>query len=312
MSEHQDVTGAPEPGRPRHRAEPAFVDGHVHFWDPGRLEYRWLAGDPVLGRPFLPADLAAAGPAPEGIVFVQADCAAEQSLAEVHWVQQLRREGAPVLGIVAQAALERGPGCAGQLARLADEPLVIGVRRLIQDEPAGFATAPDFVAGVRMLADHRLTMDLCIRQHQLGEVTELVEQVPEVSFVLDHLGKPAVDGGGPAGSLRSWADRLGRLGARPNVSCKLSGLTTEAGPAHRTPEHLRPYLRAAIEAFGPQRCMFGSDWPVMTLATGYGPWLELVTDAISDLSPGEREQVLRGTARAVYGGNRPDRWEGPC
>ena len=277
-------------------SEQAFVDAHVHFWDPGVFDYPWLATVPALDRPFLPSDL------PQdldrqGIVFVQADCLPEQSVAEASWVDGLREAGAPVVGAVAHAPLEAGTGAAMVLRRLALQPLVVGVRRLLQDEAVGFAVLPGFVAGVGLLAGPGIVMDLCIRRHQLAEVTELVRRCPQVEFVLDHLGKPEIS----PGSLRPWTADLNRLSALPNVRCKLSGLATEADPDHRTPADLMPFLRNAIDAFGPRRCMFGSDWPVLTTAMPYGRWLDLVREAVADLTADEQDLVLRRTASIAYG-----------
>jgi L-fuconolactonase len=274
----------------------AFVDAHVHFWDPGVFDYPWLATVPDLDRPFGPADLPP-DPDRQGIVFVQADCLPAQSVTEVTWVDGLREAGAPVVGVVAHAPLEAGTGSATVLRQLALQPLVVGVRRLLQDEGAGFAVRPDFVSGVGLLAGPAMVMDLCIRRHQLTEVTELVRRCPQVQFVLDHLGKPEIS----PQALGPWTADLNRLAALPNVRCKLSGLATEADPDHRTPADLLPFLRSAIDAFGPRRCMFGSDWPVLTLAMPYGRWLDLVREAVADLTADEQDHVLRGTAVATYG-----------
>jgi L-fuconolactonase len=191
------------------------LDSHVHFWDPHRLRYPWLAGEPALNRAFLPVDLAAARRSDGGVLVVEADRASDEAVAEVDWLTGLARAGAPIRGVVAHVPLERGHACRALLADLAARPLVIGVRRLLQDQPTGFALAPDFVAGVRLLAEHRFVLDLCVRDHQLVEVAELARRCPEVTFVLDHLGKPAV-GRRP---LQDWArdvQRPRRRHARPS------------------------------------------------------------------------------------------------
>jgi L-fuconolactonase len=273
------------------------VDAHVHFWDPRRLDYPWLAAVPDLNRPFLPADLVHDGASPQGIIFVQADCVPHHALAEVDWVHRLRDGGTPIVGIVAHAPLERGTGCADLLGHLAGLPLVTGVRRLLQDESPGFATLPGFMAGAELLGELEMPLDLCVRRHQLAEATELVRRLPSVRFVLDHLAKPTIS----PPSFRSWAKSLSTLAELPNVRCKLSGLATEAEPGRRTSADLLPFLRHAIDAFGPARCMYGSDWPVSTTAIGYGQWLDLVRDAVSDLTADERDLVLRRTALTAYG-----------
>jgi L-fuconolactonase len=198
---------------------------------------------------------------------------------------------------VAQAPLDKGQGCRPELDHLVRAaPLVSGVRRLLQDEPPGFVTDPSLVAGVRLLAERGLTMDLCVRQHQLDEVVELVDRCPDVLFVLDHLGKPRVtDEDRPI-----WAASISRLAAHPNVRCKLSGIFSEAPPDRRRMSALRPWLEHALEAFGPRRCMFGSDWPVLTAVAGYDEWCDAVLDLLAVLPEDDRTAVLSGTATATY------------
>ena len=275
----------------------------MHFWDRRRFDYAWLAGaGPALERDFRPDDLAPelaplVESGPVSLVFVQADCRSNQGAAEAAWVHGLAAAGAPVLAVVAHASLERGDDCAAELDELVREaPLVSGVRRLLQDEPPGFVTDASLAAGVRLLASRGLTMDLCVRQHQLDQVAELVEGCPDVLFVLDHLGKPRI----ADEELGAWATDISRIAALPNVRCKLSGLLSEAPPERRTSTALRPWLDHALGAFGPERCMFGSDWPVLTGAGGYDQWHEIVLGAISGLTEAERNRVLSGTAAATY------------
>jgi predicted TIM-barrel fold metal-dependent hydrolase len=274
------------------------VDSHVHFWDRSLFDYAWLAGEPVLGRDFLPADLVSEPdrPALAGVVAVQADCLDTQSAAEAGWFEHLADEGAPVLGIVAHAPLERGAGVAEELRRRGASPLVVGVRRLLQGEPDGYSLASDFVDGVRLLASHGLVMDLCVRHHQLREMAQLVERCPHVVFVLDHLGKPTLD----RAAFSAWADDLADLAALPNVSCKLSGLSTEDGGRGLAPPGFQPWLEHALEVFGPRRCLFGSDWPVVTAGMGYASWYQTVLESLDGLTAEDRSSVLSGNAHALY------------
>ncbi|MFI7542127.1 amidohydrolase family protein [Actinoplanes sp. NPDC049599] len=274
----------------------ALVDAHLHLWDPRRFRYPWLAGLPALDRPFGPAELDTGGHRLTGAVFVEAGRAPAQAVDEIRWVERFAA-GLPALrGAVAHADLERGGEVAADLRRLAAIPLVRGVRRNVQDEPPGFATGPGHLDGVRLLAGHGFTADLCVRHAQLPEITELVARVPQVTFVLDHLGKPPVRDGG----LDPWREHLRRLAGHPNVVCKLSGLTTEAGPGRGEPADLLPYLRHALAEFGPDRCLFGGDWPVATLTSRYDHWVAVVLEALAGHPPAHREQVLAGTATRVY------------
>jgi len=278
-----------------------IVDAHVHLWDRARFDYAWLADEETqLQRSFGPRDLAAelggAGVPDAEVVFVQADCDPSQSIAEAMWVQGLADSGFPAKAIVAAAPLEFGDDAEPHLEALGEVALVTGVRRLTQDEADGFMGEPGFVDGVRLLARHGFTMDLCIRSHQLAEATELVAACPEVTFVLDHLGKPAID---PV-SFGGWAADLGRLAQLPNVRCKLSGLATEASGPLNSPDAVAPWLEHGISVFGSDRCMFGSDWPVLTTVAGYAWWLAAVGWAVGQLEGREAERVWVGTAGETY------------
>lgn len=281
---------------------PRIIDSHLHFWDRERFRYPWLEDEKeLLSSTHLPGDLVDSGWAADSIVAVQADCLRQHGLGEAKWFSELAADGAPIDAIVAFAPLESSLQLAAHLAALAELPRVRGVRRLLQDASPGTATTPEFIAGVRSLADYRFTMDLCIRHLQLPEVTVLVEQCPDVSFVLDHLGKPSIR----PNYFATWADDLARLAALPNVAVKLSGLLTEAAPERRNAAALRPWLDHALQVFGPARCMFGSDWPVLNAAGSFAAWVEVVADALSSYSGGEAEAVWSGTARATYVAREP-------
>lgn len=273
------------------------VDSHVHFWDRSRLEYRWLAEEQShLAMDHLPAHLRAAGADVDGLVFIQADCRDDQGFDEASWVHDLAEQGVPVVAVVAYAPLETD-AAVRRLEELTTLPLVRGIRRLLQDEKAGFAVDPRFVDGVRQLAAHDFTFDLCIREHQLRECLELTARVPEVTFILDHLGKPNVSDG----DFGEWSVLINELASRPNVLCKLSGLPNEAQPQDRTMAALRPWIEHAITAFGADRCMYGSDWPVLTLAATYIDWLEVVSTIASELTEHDRDLIMAGTALGTYG-----------
>lgn len=275
-----------------------IIDSHVHFWDPELLDYPWLEDVPPINRSFLPADYSQAiGDYPvTGQVFVQACGNPNQAMAEVEWVSTLAKNGANIKGIVAFAPLEFGKRSAGTLEGLSRFPLVKGIRRLIQSEPLGFSTQPDFVRGVQMLADFNFGFDICIKHHQLADVLGLVEQCPDVRFVLDHIGKPDI----AAGLLEPWREQISQLAAFKNVTCKLSGLVTEADIEAWQPADLVPYINHIFETFGPSRTMFGSDWPVCTLATTYQNWLALVHEAAGQYTPEEQHQIFYQNAVDFY------------
>ena len=279
----------------------AVVDAHVHLYDPTVLPYGWMRGDPVLDRPHGLAELdrAAGAVAIEKLVFVEVAVDPGHHLAEARRIQALADRDPRIGAIVAHAPVERGAAVEADLDALQALPALRGIRRLIQDEPdPAFCLAPDFVEGVRRVGARGLVFELCLRagRGQLRPATELVRRCPETRFVLDHLGKPPV----AAGGFDPWRAELAELARCPNVLCKLSGLITEADPARWSREELRPYLEHALECFGPERVMYGSDWPVSARTHLYTTWVAILDEVLAGLDPAARERVWRGTARAVY------------
>ena len=278
---------------------PAFIDAHLHLWDPARLSYPWLREVPALHRAFSLEDYRAACGAVEvgRMVFVQCDCVPEQALAEARWVAELARTEPRLRGIVARASLEKGEAVQDELARLAELPLVKGVRRLIQGEAdPEFCVRPDFVRAVRLLPRYGFTFDLCLKHPQLAAAIRLVRACPETVFVLDHLGKPDVAGG----RTEPWRTELRQLAELENVYCKLSGLATEAAPAGWTTAQVRPYLEHAVACFGWDRILFGGDWPVCTLATDFPRWVAAVGEVLGGCSADERARFRARNAERVY------------
>ena len=276
-----------------------IVDTHLHIWDLERLRYPWLAGVPMLNRTHSIEDYRrACGPVQVAkVVFVQCECDPVLSFEEAEWVTQVAQKEPRIRGIVAQAPLEKGDGVDDELARLAANPLVKGVRRLIQSEADdAFCVRPDFVRGVRALARHGLSFDLCIFHRQLENVIELVRLCPNVRFVLDHIGKPDIK----AGRLDPWRAELRALAEYENVCCKLSGLVTEADFSRWTPAELDPYIDHVLDCFSVRRVMFGGDWPVSTQATDYPRWVATVDGALRGCSPDEFHQIYVRNAEKFY------------
>ena len=275
------------------------VDAHVHFWDPRRLKYSWLKDVPALNRVFLPSDYAAATASAQigKMVFVECGCSPRQALDEVAWVSRLAEGESRLQGIVAQVALERGRRARNELVSLTYFPLVKGVRRNLQGEPdPGFCLTPDFVTGVRSLAEFGFSFDLCIVHSQLPAVTELIRRCPEIRFVLDHGGKPDIR----AGQTEPWRQHLSELAALPNVMCKLSGLLTEADWAGWQPEHLMPYVRHVIDCFGFDRVMYGGDWPVLTLAGDYPRWQAALASCLRPAKESDLQKLFQLNAETFY------------
>jgi L-fuconolactonase len=271
----------------------SILDCHVHFWDPERLTYTWLHEAPSLDRAFTADDFAQFRPAPVEAIFVEAGRDEQQAADEIEWVRGEAKRHAWIRGAVAHVSLERPIEAAELIGRYAADPFVVGVRRNIQDEAPGFSDDEHFRYGVRLLGDAGLPFDACVRQHQIPEITRLAAACPHTTIVLDHLGKPKSD------TRYEWSAELRWLAEHENVVCKLSGLTTELGAA--APNALTlSLLREALNVFGPERCLYGSDWPVMTLAIRYARWLDLVREALVGLPWSADAAVLRDNARRVY------------
>ncbi len=279
------------------------LDSHLHLWDPSRLDYEWLEG-PLAAR-FAGPELA---PAAEGsdaaAVFVQAECVEEQFLDEVRWVAETAADTG-VIGIVAGARLDRGARTLAQLRALDELPMVVGVRHLLQSEPDGTAGSEAFLAGAAAVAARGWTFDACVRDRQLPDVSALAASVPGLRIVLDHLGKPAV--GTARAPLRpdeGWIGGIRSLADHPQVSIKLSGLPAEAGGSWSAAQ-LTPFLDVAAEAVGPDRLLWGSDWPVSAVgADCYRPgdraaWLSLVADW-ADARGYDVDAILWGNAARAY------------
>lgn len=276
-----------------------IVDTHLHIWDLRRLRYPWLAGVPRLNRNHLIEDYrqACGGVPVAKMVFLQCECEPAQFQEEVEWVTEVAKVDPRICGIVAWAPLENGDVAEPALARLAANPLVKGIRRIIQFEPdREFCLRPDFVRGVQLLPRRGLSFDLCINHLQLANTIKLVRQCPEVRFILDHIGKPDIKGG----VLDPWREELRQLAALPNVWCKLSGLVTEADHETWTAAQLRPYIDHVVACFGFDRVMFAGDWPVSTQAADYPRWVATLDDALRGCTAEELRKVYVRNAETFY------------
>ncbi len=275
------------------------IDAHHHFWHYNTQDYGWISDDmAVLRRDFLPADLK-----PEldragidRVVSVQA----RQCVEETEWLLKLAEENDFIAGVVGWLPIA-SPDFPALLEKFAANPKLRAIRHVVQDEPDDrFILGEAFNRGIdRLLAAH-LVYDILIFERHLPYAIEFVKShSPEQVFVLDHIAKPKI----AAGEMQPWADNLRKLAAFPNVYCKLSGLVTEADIRNWTPDQLRPYVETVLDAFGPERVMFGSDWPVCTCATNYSAWRNLVGEFISRLSENEQAQIMGVTAlKAYFGG----------
>jgi len=270
------------------------LDAHHHFWRYSPAEYPWIRGDlDPLRRDFLPGDLAAAlaSAGLDAAVSVQA----RQTLEETEWLLSLAERHSFLAGVVGWVPLA-DPGVERHLERLAARPRLRAVRHVAQDEPPGFLLRDDFNRGVALLPRYGLAYDLLVYERQLPEAIDFVDRHPGVRFVLDHAAKPRIR----ENVLEPWRTNLRRLAERPNVWCKVSGLVTEADVRAWSEAQLRPYLETVLEAFGPGRLLFGSDWPVCLAACAYDRWCGIVRRFAAALSKEEQDRLFGGTAREVY------------
>jgi L-fuconolactonase len=274
------------------------LDAHVHFWRYDPVEYAWIDDSfAALRRDFLPADAAANMRAAhvDGCIAVQV----RQTVEETRWFLQLAAEYPFIEGVVGWVDL-RAPDLDAQLQELTADRKLVGIRHIVQSEADGFLSAAPFRRGVARLARYGLTYDILVYARQLPEAIEFAAALPEARLVLDHLGKPDIRGG----AFDSWRRDLDRLAALPHVVAKLSGLVTEADWRGWRVDDLHRYIGAALDSFGPERLMIGSDWPVCTVAAEYAEVLDVVHTALAVRTAAERHAVLGGTARRFW--NLPD------
>lgn len=272
------------------------IDAHHHLWQYNAAEYGWMGeGMERIRRDFLPTDLKveidAAGI--DGVVTVQA----RQIIEETEWLLSLAAENDFMRGVVGWVPLASLDAKA-QLERFAHDPKLKAVRHVLHDEgDDGYMLRDDFNAGIDLLPEFGLVYDILIFERHLPQTIEFVDRHPEHVFVVDHIAKPLIKDG----VMSPWSERMHELAERENVTCKVSGVATEADWSAWTEEQLKPYFDAVLDAFGPDRLMFGSDWPVCLVACEYGRWHRIVSGWVSQLSPAEQDRILGGTAVEAYG-----------
>jgi L-fuconolactonase len=272
------------------------IDSHHHFWNYDPVAYSWI-GDHMarLRNDFTPDKLLAetqkAGI--DGVISVQAS----QTLDETDFLNNYAKQHDFIKGVVGWVPFA-DPDVEKYIERFAEEPKIIGMRHVVQDEPDdAFILEKAFNEGISRLKKHDLIYDILIYERQLAPTIEFVDQHPEQVFVLDHIAKPRIGDG----LISPWKEKMLELAQRENVYCKLSGVATEADWSKWTEGQLLPYLEIALEAFGPSRMMFGSDWPVALLAVEYSQWVTIVDKFTSTLSKPEQALLWGGVAIEVYG-----------
>ena len=280
-------------------SELPIVDAHVHLWDLQRFRYPWLAAIPGLNRNFSLHDFdnAIQGSDVRKIVFVQCECEPEQYRDEVNWVTELAQSDSRIEGIVSWAPLEWGVRVERELEQLAANPLIKGIRRIIQFEPdPDFCLRQEFIEGVRLLPNFGWTFDICISHHQIPNAVLFVQQCPDVRFVVDHIGKPEIK----KKLMEPWRSGMQRLAEFPNVHCKLSSLATEANHWEWTENDLAPYVEHILNCFGPERIFFSGDWPVSAQAATYNRCVEMVTNFVARYGRENLKKIFAHNAIDFY------------
>jgi len=274
-----------------------IIDSHHHLWDYDPQQYPWIPPGTPLEQSYGLNDLTqhARGLGLAGSIAVQA----RQTLEETEWLLALAERDPLCKGVVGWVPLQ-DPSVGEIMGRFSDNPLLKGVRHVIQDEQdPEFMLRPALLDGIRTIAQLGLRYDILIFGHQLPNTIKMVDALPDdTPLVLDHIAKPVIK---PDAFDQQWADDFAELAKRPNMMCKLSGMATEVRGDTWDADTLQPYFDHAFECFGTDRLMFGSDWPVALLMTDYVRWVSVVTQALASFSPDEQDRVMSRNATSFYG-----------
>ena len=274
-----------------------IIDTHQHLWDTENLEYPWLEGFDLLAERYTAQDYREAIGDLNVIksVHVEGDPAETEVVKEVEWLTEIAETEGMIGAIAAAAPLEK-PNAEAILEQLVGFERVVAVRRMAWHHPdPQFYASPELINGVKLLTKFDLSFELCANSMQLPAAIELVKATPDVRHALNHCGGPDIKGG----QFEPWASHIRELAGFENVHCKVSGIVTTASE-NWTREELKPYIRHLIEAFGYERLMFGSDWPVCTLAATYQGWVDALLCAVEDASDTERDRLFYENASAFY------------
>ncbi|HSO50712.1 MAG TPA: amidohydrolase family protein [Acidimicrobiia bacterium] len=275
------------------------IDAHHHFWDPRTVDYPWMTGayEP-LRKKYGPSDLA---PLLDAVgVTATIVVQARQELDETHSLLEMADATPWVAGVVGWVDVTKAD-VAETIARIREGEhgnRLVGIRHLVHDEPdPEWLLRDDVLRGLRALAEAGLVYDLLVRTRELPAATEVARRLPGLRFALDHLAKPPIS----TRQIEPWASAIGEIARLPNVTCKVSGLVTEADWSSWRSDDLTPYIAKALELFGSDRLMWGSDWPVCILAATYSEVFETAVEILTDLVGDELEAILGGCAASTYG-----------
>jgi L-fuconolactonase len=277
-----------------------IVDSHVHIWDTDRFPIPWLDAIPTLNKRIWIDDYFAAtsGLNVEGFVYMQVEVSPPYALIEAQAIASLAEVDHRVLAIVPWAPLEDGEKVRIFLEQMVSiSPKIKSIRRIVQGEPdPEFCVQPGFIRGNQILPEYGLTSEICCYADQLAANVELVRQCPGTEFILNHIAKPNIRGN----EFEPWASQMTELASLGNVVCKISGATTEAELENWTLEDVRPYVEHALTAFGEDKVLFGSDWPVVTQAASYPRWVETVAEITKNYTEEQKDKLWKQNAVRFY------------
>lgn len=289
------VVPAAEPG------EPAIIDTHQHLWDLKRLRLAWLdsSKSKTLNRSFLPEDYrrATAGLNVVKSVYMEVDAAPAHQEVEARWIVDLikGRQTKTVAAVI--SGRPASTGFKDYLGQFRDVPEIKGMRQVLHsgETPAGYCLDPKFVRGIRLLGEIGWSFDLCMRPGELLDGAKLALDCPGTSFILDHCGNAPV-----FGDREGWKTDVAEVAERKNVVCKVSGIVASTAGKTWTPDDLAPIINHVLNVFGPDRVVFGGDWPVCTLGASYRQWVEALRTVVKDRPEAERRKLFHDNAERVY------------
>ncbi len=282
-----------------------IIDTHLHLWDPNRLNYSWIKGNPLFERAYHIEDYARdlVTLEVEAMVFLEcyADFTADhgQYLEEVEFVEDEARRDPRIKAIVPMAPLEKGPKCEPILVEMAEKhPMVKGIRRIVEfdADPRSLTLSDEFVAGVNLLEKFGMHFEINVNHTQMDIVREFVKRVPNVPMILNHCGKPGI----AEGALEQYRADVKELAKHPNLWIKLSDLPVEADHKSWEEADLRPYIDATMETFGPERTIYAGDYPVCLQASTLTRWVEVLDRALAGLSVTDLRKIYRDNANRFY------------
>ncbi len=277
-----------------------IVDTHQHLWDLKKFRLPWVKDAPRLARSFLMEDYleATKGLGVVKSVYMEVDVEPAQQVEEAEYVIDLcRRKAGPMVGAVVSGR-PNSDGFKEYIARFEESPEVKGVRQVLHGPgtPPGYCLDERFLRGIRLLGEQGLSFDICIRPEELGDAAKLIDACPGTSFILDHCGNAKVR----SKDLSAWRADLSKVAERKNVVGKVSGIVASAAPGPWTPDDLAPIVNHVFDTFGPDRVVFGGDWPVCTLAASYREWVEALRTIVRERNEEDRRKLFHDNAVRVY------------